>query len=105
LTSIIGDLEHVNFYVEPIGLPISRQIIFTARVKLNVGKVLVRILSTSVEGTTPIVSLIEIPIVKLNDISLNDKLEKSREEITVSTTLESLHDPEKIRKFKEGVVC
>jgi hypothetical protein len=86
-------------------LPISRQIIFTARVKLNVGKVLVRILSTSVEGTTPIVSLIEIPIVKLNDISLNDKLEKSREEITVSTTLESLHDPEKIRKFKEGVVC
>jgi hypothetical protein len=41
-------------------------------------------------------SFVEVPIIELKDISLNDELKKSCEDITVDTASESLHNPEKL---------
>jgi hypothetical protein len=66
-------------------------------------KLLIRVFPTSVEGATPVVSFVEIPIIKLMDVSLNEKIEKMCEDITVDTASESLHNLEKLGQLQEGI--
>jgi hypothetical protein len=62
-----------------------------------------RVLSSSVKSAATIISYIIVPIVKLQDIFLNDELEETSENICTSSTLESLHDPKELRELQKRV--
>jgi hypothetical protein len=57
------DFIHVNFHIEPLSKPIIRPLVVTARGKLNALNLLVSTLATSVEGTTPIISFVQLAII------------------------------------------
>jgi hypothetical protein len=73
-TSVVRDLRHIDLHVEPIRSPIFKQIVVATGSKMNAGKILSGIFPSSVEGTTPVGSLIQLPIIKFDKIPLNKKL-------------------------------
>jgi hypothetical protein len=57
------------------------------------------VLSSGVESTTRIVSLVELPVIDFDNIWHNDQLKKSHESIGTKVTPEGLHDPNKFGHF------
>jgi hypothetical protein len=54
-----------------------------------------------VEGTTRVVRLIILTIIKFENILLDDKFKRAREYVSTERTLEGLHNPKELRKFQE----
>jgi hypothetical protein len=86
--------RHIHLDVEPKRTPIFGEISFAAWNDLNSCNSLPRILPTRVEGAARVVCFAVMPIVKFDDVRLDDQLEQSCEYIITKDASKGLHNPE-----------
>jgi hypothetical protein len=88
--------RHIHLDVEPKRTPIFGEISFAAWHDLNLCNSISRILPTRVEGAARVVCFVVMPIVKFDNVRLDDQLEQSLEYISTKVASKGLHNPEKL---------
>jgi hypothetical protein len=88
--------RHIHLDVEPKRTPIFGEISFATWHDLNSCNSLPCILLTRVEGAARVVCFVVMPIVKFDDVRLDDQLEQSCEYISTEVASKGLHNLEKL---------
>jgi hypothetical protein len=95
-TLIARNFRHVDLQVKPVRIPVVGEISLAAGSDLNSRNPFSGVLAPGVEGTTCVLSFIELPIVNLDNIGNDDQFEESGEGINAEVTAKGLHDPNKL---------
>jgi hypothetical protein len=93
---IARNFRHVDLQVKPVRIPVVGEIGLAAGSDLNPRNPFSGILVPSVEGTTCMLSFVELPIVDLDNIGNDDQFEESGEGVNTKVTAKGLHDPKKL---------
>jgi hypothetical protein len=98
---IARNFRHVDLHVKPLRIPVVGEVGLAAGSDLNSRNPLSGVLASSVEGTTFMLSFVELPIVDLDNIGNDDQLEESGKGINAKVTAKGLHDPNKLSHLKK----
>jgi hypothetical protein len=77
-------------------VPVPGEVRLTAESNLNSGDSLSGVLATGVEGTTRVLSVIELPIAALDNFGDNHQFVESGKGVDAGVAAEGLHDPNEL---------
>jgi hypothetical protein len=95
-TLIARNFRHVSLQVKPVRIPVVVEIGLAAGSDLNSCNPFSGVLAPGAEGTTCVLSFVELPVVDLDNIGNDDQFEESGEGVNAEVTAKGLHDPNKL---------